>query len=217
VHRMGVGVAAVVAVLAVAVGGGRAGADPAEFGTSTVTGWVVDNPRADGLYETREGSVTIVGVAGGGTISCALVDGWGWADSGTLRPNDFFGGTGGTTYGGCTGPGGTDLEVWSSPDMVFVPETYDAEADRLSGSAYPLTWGLFLDSPDCQVSLYPLDSNAPAPHSYDNRTATLDAGPVTVVAARADGTGCGALGEVGDELTFETTFVATPGFTVRPA
>jgi hypothetical protein len=114
-------------------------------------------------------------------------------------------------------PGAAGVEVFSSPGTVFVAETYDAASDRISGSAYPWLWGLFLETPDGQVDLYPADSNAPVPFTYDNRTATLDAGPVGLVVSRADGTGCTDLAEVGDELTFETTLVVTPRFTVRPA
>ena len=177
------------------------------------------NPRADGGYDTDAGSAS-VHLASGATIECSVTAGWGRADSGTSRPNDFFGETGVTTYGGCTGPGPAGLEVISSPGMVFVAEAYDAGTDRISGSAYPWTWGLFLDAPDCQVVLYAQDANAPAPLAYDNATTTLDLGPIAVVVTRADGAGCAGLAAVGDEATYETTVVAgseaTPGFTVRP-
>jgi hypothetical protein len=181
-----------------------------------VTGWVVDNPRADGLYDTHQGSATI-GLASGATISCSLVDGWGRAESGTLRPQDWFASTGVTSYGGCTGAGPAGVEVFSSPEMIFAPDSYDAGADRITGSTYTWIWGLFMDAPDCQIDLYPVDSDAPVPLTYDNPTATLDTGPIVVVATRADGAGCAGLAEVGDVLTYDTTFVVTPGITVRPA
>jgi hypothetical protein len=177
---------------------------------------VVENPRPDGLYDTYEGSAT-VGLANGATITCSVVDGWGRAESETLRPDGYFAGTGVTAYQGCTGPGAADVQVFSSPDMVFVADTYDPATDRITGVHYAWVWGLFLDAPDCQIDLYPVDPNGEAAITYDNRTKTLDTSPLAVVATRADGAGCAGLAQVGDELTFETTFVATPGFTVRPA
>lgn len=223
-YRRGAAVAAIVAALAVPT---VAVAGPAEAGpgdstataaTATATGWVVENPSANGVFETNAGSTTVGGTAGGGTISCPVVSGWGRADSGTLRPNDFFGETGVTNATPCTGgPGAAGLEVISSPGTVFVPETYDTAADRISGSAYPWLWGLFLEAPDCQVDLYAVDPNAPVPFTYDNPTGTLDAGPFDVVVTRAEGAGCADLAAVGDELTYDTTLVATPAFTVRPA
>jgi hypothetical protein len=42
-------------------------------------------------------------------------------------------------------------------------------------------------------------------------------GPIPVVVEEADGTQCAGLGEVGDQMTYAFTYVATPGFTVRPA
>jgi hypothetical protein len=218
VRRISAAVAAIVAATAgaVTVGAGQVAADAA---AGTAAGWVVVNPRADGGYDTDEGSASLH-LAGGATISCPLTAGWGRADSATLRPNDFFGETGVTTYGSCAGPGPAGVDVISSPGMVFVAEAYDAGADRITGSAYPWTWGVFLDAPDCQVDLYPRDSNAPAPLTYDNATstrpATLTTGPIDVVVARADGAGCAGVAAVGDEATYETTVVASPGFTVRP-
>jgi hypothetical protein len=213
VHRISAAVAAIVVTTAVAAGAGQAAAGTAEAGTAA--GWVVENPRPDGVFDIGDGSASLR--FAGGTIECPVVAGWGRADSGTLRPNDFFGETGVTSYADCTGPGTAGLTVDSSPGTVFVPEAYDAGADRISGSAYPWTWGLFLTAPECQVDLYPQDSNAPAPLTYDNATATLATGPVDLVVTRAEGTGCADLPEVGDEVTYETTVVATPGFTVRPA
>jgi hypothetical protein len=208
--------AVAIAVSVMIVGGAgpaAAGAGPTE---ASATGWLVENPRTDGLFDTHEGSATI-GLASGVTISCPLVDGWGRADSGTLRPQDLFGETGINTFAGCTGTGAAGLEVVSSPSMGLAPDAYDAGADRISGSALPQVWGLFLDAPDCELTLYAVDSDAPAPLTYDNRTATLDVGPIPVVVDEAAGTGCAGLGEVGDEMTYAFTYVATPGFTVRPA
>lgn len=217
VHRRHVVRGAIVAALAVAVGAGPAAAEPAEAPAPTVTGWVIENPRADGLYDTFEGSTTIV-LASGETVSCPLIDGWGRAHSGTVRPQDWFAVSGVTAFDNCTGPGAAaELQVWSSPEMVFAPDAYDAAADRIMGTAYAWTWGLFLETPDCQVDVYAADPDGQAPLTYDNPTATLDTEPLAVVATRADGPGCAGLAQVGDELTFETTFVATPGFTVRPA
>lgn len=217
-HRMGAAAAAIVATLVVAVGAGPAAAGPAEAPASTPTGWVVDNPSANGVYETNEGSATVV-LATGAAVSCPVVSGWGRADSGTLRPQDVFGETGATHYGGggCTGPGGASVDIGSSPGMVFAPESYDAETDVVTGSALPWVWGMFMDWADCQIDMYPLDSNAPAPLTYDNRTGTLDLGPVAVEVTRAAGPGCVGLAQVGDHMTFQTTVVATPRFTVRPA
>jgi hypothetical protein len=223
VHRMNVVGAAVVGALALALGAGvgPAAGDPAEAEAAapapTVTGWVVENPRADGLYDTFQGSATIGGAAGGTTITCPLTDGWGRAESGTVRPQDWFASSGVTTYGGCTGSGVAGLEIVSSPEMIFAPDAYDSAADRIIGSAYPGVWSLFLDAPDCQVDLYAVDSDAPTPLTYDNRTGTLDVDPIPVVATRAEGPGCAGLAQVGDVLTFEPTVVATPVFTVRPA
>jgi hypothetical protein len=153
-RRMSVTAAAIAASVIIAGGAGPAagagpGPGPAE---TTATGWLVENPRADGLFDTHEGSATI-GLADGATISCPLVDGWGRADSGTLRPQDLFGETGVNTYAGCTGDGAAGLEVFSSPSLGFAPEAYDTATDRISGSAYPQVWGLFLDAPDCEITL----------------------------------------------------------------
>ena len=74
-RRMSVTAAAIAASVLFAGGAGpaaaAAGPGPAE---TTATGWVVENPRADGLFDTFEGSATI-GLADGATISCPLVDG----------------------------------------------------------------------------------------------------------------------------------------------
>jgi hypothetical protein len=226
--RMGA-IAAALATVAVAVTTvvAPAGAAPASASTPSSTrtststsesGWVVENPRVDGLYETNEGSVTIANVTTGATISCSGVSGWwGRADSGTIRPQDWFANSGVTVYDACTGPGPADLQVISTPDLVFLADSYDAGADRVSGTAYPLTWGLFLDSPDCQVDMYAPDADVSAPLTYDNPTGTLDVEPVEVVATRAEGPGCAGVAAVGDVLTFATTLVLTPAFTVRPA
>jgi hypothetical protein len=215
-HRMRVAVAAVVAAVAVAVGAGPAGAGPAE---AAADGWIVENPDPDGMFETYEGSVTVTNVTSGAAVSCPLLDGWGSADSGTLRPQDTFGETGFTRYGyeggGCTAP--TPITgVLSSPGMVFHPQTYDAGADRVDGSALPWLWASAIEAPDCWIDMYAVDSDAPAPLSYDNEAGTLDLGPVVAEVAAADGAGCAALAQVGDSVTFETTLVATPVFTVRP-
>jgi hypothetical protein len=219
-HRMRVAVAAVatavVAAVAVAVGAGPAGAGQAE---AAVDGWIVDNPDPDGMFETYEGSVTITNVTSGAAVSCPVLEGWGSADSRTLRPQDVFGETGFTTYGyeggGCTAP--TPITgVVSSPGMVFHPETYDAGADRVDGSAYPWLWASAIEAPDCWIDMYAVDSDAAAPLTYDNGTGTLDLGPVVGEVTAADGAGCAALAQVGDSVTFETTLVATPVFTVHP-
>jgi hypothetical protein len=212
-HRMGAIAAALATVgMAVAV----AGVAPASA-SAPETGWVVENPQADGLYETNEGSVTVANVTTGATISCSEVSGWGNADSGTIRPQDWFASSGITVYSACTGPGATDLEVISSPDMIYTPGSYDAGADRVTGTAYPLAWGLFLDAPDCQVDMYSQDEFLSAPLTYDNPTGTLDVDPLEVTVTRADGAGCAGVAAVGDVVTFATTLVATPAFTVRPA
>jgi len=212
-HRTA-GIAAVALVAALA-GTPAVAADEAP--SPAATGWVVENPSPDGIFATNEGSVSVVGAGTGVAITCPVLSGWGRADSATLRPNDFFGETGVTNAGDCTGPGSAGVEVISSPGTVFVAETYAAAADRIGGSAYPWLWGLFLEAPDCQVDLYAVDANAPAPLAYDNATATLEAGPIDVVATRAEGTGCADLATVGDRMTFQARLVATPGFTVHPA
>ena len=218
-HRLRVAVAAVVAAVAVAGGGSPAGAGPAEAPDADVTGWLVENPDPDGTFEIHEGSATVTNVASGATVSCPVLSGWGRADDGTLRPQDLFGETGGTAYGyeggGCTAPRPID-GIISSPGMVFHPETYDAAADRVDGAAYPWLWVSGIDAPDCVIDMYAVDANAPAPLTYDNRTGTLDIGPVVGEVTRADGAGCAGLARVGDSVTFETTVVATPVFTVRP-
>lgn len=195
---------------------GPAGAGAGTRADAAVSGWVVANQDPDGMFTTDEGSITIAGV-GGGEVSCPLASGFGWADSGTLRPQDFFGEVGTTTYdAGCTGPGSAGLAVYSSPGTVLVAETYDAATDEIEGSAYPWLWGLFMETPGCQIDLYPVDSNAGAPLTFANATATLELGPVEVAVTRAEGAGCAGLPAVGDELTAELTLVATPGFTVHP-
>lgn len=215
-HRMRVAVAAVVAAVAVGVGAGPAGAGPAE---AAVDGWIVDNPDPDGMFDTDEGSVTVTNVTSGVAVSCPLLQGWGSADSATLRPQDTFGETGFTSYGyeggGCTAPIPI-TGVLSSPGMLFHPQTYDAGADRVDGSAYPWLWASAIEAPDCWIDMYAADSDAPAPLTYDNETGTLDLGPVVAEVAAADGAGCAALAQVGDTMTFETRLVATPVFTVRP-
>jgi hypothetical protein len=209
-------VAMVAAALTVAVGAGPAAAEEAETPAAAVTGWVVENPRPDNLYDTFEGSVTL-GLASGETVSCSEADGWGRADSETLPPGGWYAVSGVTAYTGCTGPGAAaDLQVFSTPEMVFGAETYDAAADRVTGPAFGWIWGLFLDTPDCQIDLYIEDPDIGVPVTYDNRTKTFDTGTFTLVATRADGAGCAGLVAVGDLVTYETTFVATPGFTVRP-
>lgn len=212
-----VAVVTVVAALAAGMGAGpAAGMTAAEPGGSAAEGWVVENARADGFYDTDGGSATVVD-AGGATLACPVVSGWGYADNGTVRPQDSFASSGGTLYSGCTGPGAEEVQVLSSPGLQFIAEGYDASADLVTGVTYPLLWGLFLDAPDCDVSLYPPVNDVVAPLSYDNRTATLRSGPLAVVAERVDGTDCAGLPQVGDEVTFETTMVMSPGFTVRPA
>jgi hypothetical protein len=216
-RRTCVAVVTVVAALAAGTGAGpAAGMAAAGPGGSAAGGWVVENARADGFYDTDGGSATVVD-AGGATLACSVVSGWGYADNGTVRPQDSFASSGVTLYSGCTGPGVEDVQVVSSPGLDFVAEGYDASTDLVTGVTYPLLWGLFLDAPECDVSLYPPVNDVVAPLSYDNRTATLRSGQLTVVAVQVDGTDCPGLPQVGDEVTFETTMVVSPGFTVRPA
>jgi hypothetical protein len=102
--------------------------------------------------------------------------------------------------------------------MAFWPEAYDAAADRVSGAALPWLWALAIEAPGCWVEMYAEDPDfQQAPLTYDNRTGTLDIGPVEVVVTLADGAGCAGLAQAGDAMTFEATLVATPAFTVRPA
>jgi len=194
-----------------------AAAAEAEAGPVAVTtGWVVENPHPDDLFETREGSATIVGSATGATIDCAVVDGVGRADSGTIRPNDWFGATIITTYTSCTGPGGPGIEVFS-PEIRMVPTAYDPVTDSLTGFAIVDIWGLFPTAPGCDGTLYATDPLVEVPMSYDNVTSTIEIGPVTTEVDEATGPDCSAFPPVGGEMTFETTLVASPGFTVRPA
>jgi hypothetical protein len=197
--------------------GGLVVPGPAGAGTGTaVSGWVVENQDPEGMFVAWAGSVTVTGVAGG-AVTCPLTDGFGWADSGTLRPQDVFAEVGITSYhSGCTGSGPAGLEVYSTPGTVLHAESYDAVTDRISGAAYPWLWGMLLDAPDCQVDLYPIDSNAGAPLTFDNGTATIELGPIEVAVTSAEGAGCAGLAAVGDEMTVDLTVVATPGFTVHP-
>ena len=223
-HRMRSAVAAAAAVAAVTVVSGAGAAEAADTagaasGPSPAgTGWVVANPDPDGLYETHEGSATLVNVTSGVTVSCTAIGGWGRADSGTLRPQDVFGETGMTTYGyegGCTGPApGSGLV--STPGMVFAPEAYDAATDTIDGAAYPWLWALALDAPGCFVEMYAEDPDAAAPLTYDNGTGALEIGPVVAVVTSTDGPACAGLAQVGDTMAYEASLVATPTFTVRP-
>jgi hypothetical protein len=220
-HGMRTVVAGVAAALAVGLGAGPAAAsEPAAEPASAPAGWVVENPRADGTFDTNAGSATIVDTTSGVTLSCPAIGGWGRAPSGMLRPQDLFGESGVTTYsdegGGCTGPA-DGVEIFSSPGILFAPGVYDAAADRVDGAAYPELWVLGIEAPGCSVDIYAQDPLAPAPLGYDNGTGTLDIGPVESVVTRADGTGCAGIAQVGDEVTFATTLEATPVFTVRPA
>jgi hypothetical protein len=183
---------------------------------AVTTGWIVENPHPDDLFETRAGAASIVDSATGATISCAAVDGIGRADSGTIRPNDWFGATIMTTYTSCTGPAGSGIEVFS-PEIRMVPTTYDPVTDSLSGFAIVDIWGLFPTAPGCDVTLYATNPLYEAPMTYDNGTSTIDIGPVTAEVYEATGPDCSAFPPVGGEMTFETTLVASPGFTVRPA
>ena len=135
----------------------------------------------------------------------------------TVRPQDWFASSGIISYADCAGPGAAGLEVASTPGMVFAPDGYDAETDRITGTTYTMTWALGLLTPDCTITLYPPDDTVGTPLTYDNPTATLHTGPVALVVALVEGTGCDDLAHVGDEMTFETTIVPDPGFTVRPA
>ena len=215
-RRTCVAVVTVAAALAAGTGAGPvAGMATAGPGGPAAEGWVVEGARADGFYETDAGSATVVG-AGGATLACSVVSGWGYAANGTLRPQDSFASSGGAVYSGCTGLGPEGVEVISSPGLLFIAEGHDASADLVTGVTYPLTWGLLLDAPECDVSLYPAVDDV-APLSYDNRTATLRSGRLAVVAEQVEGTDCAGLPQVGDEVTFETTLVMSPAFTVRPA
>ena len=208
---------AVVAALAAGMGAGPAGGTTAAApGGPAAEGWVVENARADGFYETYAGSATIVD-ADGATVACPVVSGWGYAEDGTVRPQDSFASAAWTIYSGCTGPWAEDVEVISSPDLWFMAQGYDASADLVTGVTYPLAWGVFLDAPECDVSLYQPVNDVVAPMSYDNRTATVRSGRLVVEVHQVDGTDCAGLPQVGDEVTFETTMVMSPAFTVRPA
>ena len=180
-----------------------------------VSGWVVENQDPEGMFVAAEGSISVLGLAGG-TVTCPLTDGFGWADSATLRPLDVFAEVGITNYSGCSGPVPAGLQVFSTPGTVLHAETYDAAADRVSGAAYPWVWGMALVAPDCLVDLYPIDHDAGAPLTFDNRTATIELGPVETQVTHADGAGCAGLAAVGDEMEVELTVVASPGFTVHP-
>jgi hypothetical protein len=208
---------AIALAITAGAGTGLATAGAATAATEAVTtGWIVENPHPDDLFETREGSATIVDSATGATISCAVVDGVGRADSGTIRPNDWFGATIMTTYTSCTGPGGPGIEVFS-PEIRMVPTAYDPVTDSLTGFAIVDIWGLFPAAPGCDVTLYATNPLYEAPMTYDNGNSTIDIGPVTAEVYEATGPGCSAFPPVGGEMTFETTLVASPGFTVRPA
>lgn len=216
-HRLRVAVAAALAAVAIAAGAGPAGAGPAE--APDVAGWIVENPAPNGMSETNEGAVTITNVTSGVTVSCPAVSGAVRADTDTIRPQDVFGETGFTHYGyeggGCTAP--TPIAgVLSSPGMVFHPQTYDAGADRVTGLALPWFWASAIEAPDCFIEMNATDPDSEAPLTYDNRTGTLELGPVVAEVGRVEGTGCAALAQVGDSMTFETTLVATPAFTVLP-
>lgn len=102
---------------------------------------MVENARADGFYDTDGGSLTVID-AGGATLACPIVSGWGYADNGTVRPQDSFASSGGTLYSGCAGPGIEEVQVISSPAYSSSPRGYDASADLVPGVTYPLTWGL---------------------------------------------------------------------------
>jgi hypothetical protein len=210
--------AGTVAALAIALGAGpsAAGTITASGPTSPVTSWVVENFRADGTFDTPAGSATIVDAATGATISCETIDGLGRADSGTYRPQDSFATTYITQYGSCAGPGATGFEVFSTGYRLRATG-YDAGADSITGLAIVDIWEMWLTTPECDVSLFPTDPLAQVPLTYDNRTSTVDTGTVTVAVYVTSGTDCAGLPEVGDEMTFETTLVASPGFTVRPA
>jgi hypothetical protein len=204
-----VGVMAVVGAAVAMVGAGPAGAAPGEGAVPAVDGWVVENPRADGLYDTFEGSARLVG-GSDVAIGCSAADGWGRADNETVPAESFVAGTGVTGYTGCAGTEGPDVQLYSSPDMVFVAEAYDATADRIAGSAYVWTWGLFLVAPDCDLTMYAADSDVAVPFTYDNPTGSFDIGPLVVSVHSADGTGCAGIAQIGDLLTFDTDTVATP-------
>lgn len=211
--------AGTVAALAIALGVAPATAEPVPSGPASggpVDGWVVENPRADGSFDTRAGSATVVDPDTGATLSCAAIDGLGYAESGTYRPQDWFASTYISQYGSCTGPGATGLEVFS-PEIRFVATAHDPAADRVTAVGIVDIWGLLLTRPSCSVSLYPTDPLDLVPLTYDNRTATFATDPVTVEVSDAVGDECTGLPEVGDVLTFGTTLVASPGFTVRPA
>ena len=212
--RIGAAVAAIMAGAAVTAGVGTAAAAPVE--AEAATGWVVTTPDTDSLYEIHQGTAS-VRLAGGTTMTCPVISGWGRASAGTVPANANYSETGATGFGRCAGSPVAGLQVVSAPHMGITATAYDAAADRVAGPAYPRMWGLFLDAPGCRVSLYPEGPNAGVPSSYDNRTATLGIGPIDVVVARADGTACAGLAAVGDEVTYRSTVVATPGFTVRPA
>ena len=212
--RIGAAVAAIVVGTAVTAGAGTAAAAPVE--AEAVTGWVVSTPDTDGIYEIHQGNAS-VRLASGTTMSCPIASGWGRASARTVPGNGGYSETGNTAFGRCTGSPVAGLQVLSAPHMGITASTYDAVADRVAGPAYPRMWGLFLDAPGCRVSLYPEDPTAGVPSSYHNRTATLGIGPIDVVVARADGPACAGLAAVGDEVTYRSSVVATPGFTVRPA
>ncbi|HEY8543958.1 MAG TPA: hypothetical protein VIL36_02880, partial [Acidimicrobiales bacterium] len=162
-----------------------------------------------------DGSVTVAGL-GDGPMTCVTTDGWGIADSGTIRPQDVFGEVGVTTYvSGCTG-GPPGLEMYSAPGTVLWPESYDAATDRVTGEAYPWLWAMWVAAPDCDVDLYAVDPFAGAPLTFDNATATLAYGPIEAEVTAAEGTGCDGVAAVGDRATVEITIVASPGFTVHP-
>lgn len=210
--------AALMAALVVTLGTGPAAGGPfrASERPAPVDGWVVENPRPDGTFDAVAGSATIADTVTGDTISCTTVDGWGNADSGTLRPQDWFAWARMTTYTSCTGLGGT-WEYVFSPEIRVGADHYDPATDRITGDATVDIWGLFPTATGCDLSLYPIDPQAEVPMTYDNRSHTMDIGPVELVVEVADGPGCAGLPEVGDRMTFETTLVASPGFTVRPA
>jgi hypothetical protein len=179
-------------------------------------GWVVENPRADNLFDTTAGSATIVDSTTGATIACSAVEGIGRADSGTIRPNDWFGSTVMTAYSSCTGPGTPDAEVFS-PEIRLAPTSYDPATDIVTGFGIVDIWGLFPTTPTCDVTLYPTDPLVEVPMTYDNGTKTVELGPVTTAVYEATGADCSAFPAEGQEMTFSTTLVASPGFTVRPA
>lgn len=202
-------IAVVVGLVLVVALGAPAGAQ------APVSGWVVENQDPEGMFLAAEGSIRVIGAAGG-TVTCSLTDGFGWADSATLRPQDTFAEVGITSYSGCSGPGPAGMQVFSTPGTILHAETYDAATDRITGSAYPWMWGMLMDAPDCQIELYPIDHDAGAPLTFDNRTATIELGPLEVQVTAVDGAGCAGLAAVGDEMAVELTVVASPGFTVHP-